>query len=318
MDDRELTAHIRQHYIPVLVDQIFMASPLLARLRAKNQIIIDSGREIILPWISDKLVGGSYEFMDTFDVSYKKTDDYMTFKWRGAWVNITIDNWTLALNNGIEGVIPLLESKMANAEMKFVDMLSSWIASDPSDTKAFDGIWNGVDDGNTYATYGAITRTANFSKYSTGNQALNSYVDSTAGLITLNRLRYSIGKATVGHKKPDLILCRQNIYDQIWGLVQPAQRFLGSAHNDMVNAGFSGIDFDGTAIMVDDHLPSGYVYGLNTDYLKLYLNKDRNFHFSDWQRPVNSDARIAQLLTIGNFMVQAPRFCFKFTGLTEY
>jgi len=318
MDARELTAHIKQHYIPVLVDQIFMAMPLFTRLRAKNQIIIDSGREIILPWISDKLVGGSYEYMDTFDVSYKKTDDYMTFYWRGAWVNITIDNWTLALNNGVEGVIPLLEAKMANAELKFVDMLSSWVMTDPSDTKAFDGLWNGVDDGNTYATYGNITRTAGFTKYATGNQALNSYVDTTGGLITLNRLRYSIGKATVGHKKPDLILCRQNIYDQIWGLVQPAQRFLGTSHNDLVNAGFSGIDFDGTAIMVDDHLPSGYVYGLNTDYIKMYINKDRNFHFSDWQRPVNSDSRIAQLLTIGNFVVKAPRFQFKMSGLTEY
>lgn len=318
MDARELTAHIRQHYIPVLVDQIFIATPLFARLRAKNEIIIDSGREIVQPFIFDKLVGGSYEYADTFDVSYKKTDDYLTFQWRGAYVNVTIDNWTLALNNGVEGVVPLLEAKMHNAEAKVVDMLSSWIMSDPSDGKAFDGLWNGVDDGNTYGTYGAITRTAGFSYGSTGYTSLNSYVDSTGGNITLDRLRYAMGQATIGTRKPDLILCRQNIYDQIWARTQPQQRFLGDRNNDLVNVGFEGITFDGAAILVDNHLPSGVVYGLNTDYIKFVINKDRNFHFSDWQRPINSDQRIAQILVIGNLIVQAPRLCFKFTGLTEY
>lgn len=318
MDARELTAHIRQHYIPVLVDQIFIATPLFARLRAKNQIIIDSGREIVQPFIFDKLTTGSYEYADTFDVSYKKTDDYLTFYWRGIWVNITIDNWTLTLNNGIEGVIPLLEAKMHNAETSLIDTMSSWAMTDPSDTKAWDGLWNGIDDGSTYATYGNVTRTSGFSYGVTGYQALNSYIDTTGGNITLGRLRYAMGKATVGTRKPDLILCRQNIYDQIWERVQPQQRFLGDRHNDLVNVGFDGITFDGAAIMVDNHLPSGFVYGLNTDYIKMFINKDRNFHFSDWQRPINSDQRVAQILTIGNIMVQAPRLCFKFTGLTEY
>jgi hypothetical protein len=318
MDARELAAHIRQHYMPVLVDQVFIASPLFARLRAKNQIVIDSGREIILPFIFDKLTSGSYEYADTFDVSYKKTDDYMKFDWKGAWVNITIDNWTLALNNGVEGVIPLLEAKMQNAEMTLIDTLSSWAMTDPTDPKAFDGLWNGVDDGNTYATYGNIARTAGFSYGITGYQALNSYIDSTGGNITLDRLRYAMGKTTVGNKTVDLILCRQNIYDQIWARVQPSQRFLGDRSNDLVNVGFKGIDFDGAAIMVDNHLPSGTVYGLNTDFIKMFLNKDRNFYFSDWQRPINSDQRVAQILVIGNLMVQAPRLNFKFTGLTEY
>jgi hypothetical protein len=319
MDARELTAHIRQHYIPVLVDQVFISNPLFTRLRAKEQIIIDSGREIVLPFIFDKLSSGAYEFADTFDVSYKKTDDYMTFYWRGAWVNITIDNWSLAIGNGVEGVIPLLDAKMYNAESTLVDMLGYW-CMDPaySTTKSWDGLWNGVDDGNTYTTYGNITRTAGFTYGTTGYAALNSYVDTTGGNITLERLRYAMGKATVGTKKPDLILCRQNIYDQLWSRVQPQQRFLGDRHNDLVNVGFEGITFDGAALMIDNHLPSGTIYGLNTDYIKMFINKDRNFHFSDWQRPINSDQRVAQILTIGNLINQAPRLSFKFTGLTEY
>lgn len=318
MDARELTAHIKQHYIPVLVDQVFISMPLFTRLRAKNQIIIDSGREIVLPFIFDKLNTGSYAFADTFDVSYKKTDDYLTFQWRGAWTNITMDNWTLALNNGVEGVIPILESKMYNAETSLVDTLSNWCVTDPSDGKAFDGLWNGVDDGSTYTTYGGITRTSGFSYGTTGYKALNSYIDSAGGLLTLERLRYAIGKATIGAKKPDLILCDQNIYDQLWARVQPQQRFLGDRHNDLVNVGFEGITFDGTAIMVDNHVPSGTVFGLNTDYIKLYINKDRNFHLTDWKEPINSDQRVAQILVIGNLVVQSPRTCFKFTGLTEY
>ncbi|MCL6456712.1 MAG: phage major capsid protein [Gorillibacterium sp.] len=318
MDARELAAHIRQYYIPVLVDQVFTATPLFARLRAKNQIIIDSGREIIQPFIMGKLNAGSYEYADVFDVSYVKTDDYLTFQWKGAWVNITVDNWSVAIGNGVEGVIPLLEAKMHNAESTLVDMLSTWICQDTGDSKAWDGLWNGIDDGNTYANYGGITRSPGFQYGAIGNKALNAYVDSTGGTMTLERLRTAMGKATVGSKKPDLILCRQSIYDQIWWLVQPQQRFLSDRHNDLVNVGFEGITFDGAAIVVDNHLPTGVVYGVNTDYVKLIINKDRNFYFTDWQRPVNSDQRIAQILTIGNLIVQSPRLCFKITNLTEY
>jgi len=318
MDARELAAHIRQYYIPVLVDNVFTATPLFTRLRAKNQIIIDSGREIVQPFIYGKLTSGSYEYADTFDVNYVKTDDYLTFQWKGGYVNITIDNWSVAIGNGVEGVIPLIEAKMQNAEATLVDMLSSWILTNPSDPKAWDGLWNGIDDGNTFGTYGGFTRNPGFVYGGTGAKALNAYVDSTGGTISLERLRTAMGKATIGNKKPDLIICRQSIYDQLWWLVQPQQRFLGERHADLANVGFEGINFDGAAVVVDMHCPEGVIYGINTDYVKMVLNKDRNFFFTDWVRPVNSDQRVGQILTIGNLIVQAPRYCFKFTNLTEY
>lgn len=317
MDDRELAALVRVTYIPHLVDQVFIATPLFARLKSKNQIILDSGLKIRQPFVSDKLVTGSYSFMDTFDISYKKTTDYLEFDWKGLWANITLDNWSVALNEGVEGIANLIESKMQNAEMSIVDTASSWISTDPSDTKAFDGLWNGVDDGNTYGTYGGITRTAGFTYGAVGNAALNSYVDSTGGLITPDRLRRAMGQATVGNKTPDLIVVTQKIYDQIWARVITQWRTLGQKHADLVSYGFTGIEFDNAAIVVDQHLPAGTIFGLNTNYLKFVINKHRNFYMEDWQRPVNADARVTQILTQANLVVQAPRLCFKFTGLTE-
>ena len=88
MDSRELTAHVREYYIPVLVDRIFLASPLLTRIRAKLNVKVDGGRVIRVPYQLDKLNGGSYQQMDTFDTSIKKTTDYMEFNWRGKYVNI--------------------------------------------------------------------------------------------------------------------------------------------------------------------------------------------------------------------------------------
>jgi hypothetical protein len=319
MDARELTAHVREYYIPVLQDQIFLGHPLLTRLRAKNNIKVDGGRVIRIPYMLDKLVGGPYSAMDTFDTSIKKTSDYMEFNWKGKYVNITIDNWSLFLTEGTNNVISLLESKMKNAELTMNDLLTDDIVGTTIDTvNGFDGLWNGIDDGNTYSTYGAITRTAGFYKGYTGAYALNAYVDSNGGNISLDRLRIAMGKSTIGGRKPDLILTTQSIYNQIWSRVQPEQRFLGDSNNDLVNAGFSGINFDGTAILVDDHVPSGYIFGLTTEYIKFFIHKKRNFYFSDWLRPTNQDSRIAQLLVIGNLVVQSPRANFKFTGLNEY
>ena len=317
MDTRELTALVRVAYIPTLIDQVFIATPLLARLKSKNQIIFDSGYSIRLPYVMDKLVTGSYAFMDTFDISYKKTTDYLEFDWKGIWVNITLDNWSVALNEGVEGVANLIQSKMENSQLTMADKLSSWFLSDPSDTKAFDGLWNGVDDGNTYATYGKVTRTANFSYGATGAQSLNSYIDSAAGQITPDRLRRAIGQATVGNKMPDLIVTTQKIYDQLWARIITQWRTLGQKHADLVAYGFTGIEFDGIAVVVDQNCPAGYIFGLNTNYIKLVINKHRNFYLEEWQRPINADARVTQLLTQGNLIVQAPRLCFKFTSVTE-
>lgn len=317
MDLRELTALTRDAYIPYLVDQVFTATPLFARLKAKNQIVLDSGLTIRQPFVSDKLVSGSYSYMDTFDISYKKTNDYLQFDWKGSWVNLTLDNWSQALNEGTEGIASLVESKMQNLELTLVDMLDSWVCADPSDTKAFDGLWNGIDDGNTYATYGGITRTAGFTYGAVGNESLNSYVDTAGGLITPDRLRRAMGQATVGNKMPDLILTTQKIYDQLWARIITQWRTLSSKHADLVSYGFTGIEFDGAAVMVDTHVPSGFMYGINTNYVKLIMNRHRNFYLRDWQEPINADARVSQMLAQGNLIVQAPRLCFRISGLTE-
>jgi hypothetical protein len=316
MDARELTAHVREYYVPVLQDQIFLAHPLLTRVRAKHNVKVSGGRVIRVPYMMDKLVGGNYSVMDTFDTSIKKTSDYMEFNWFGKYVNVTIDNWSLFLTEGENNVVPLLESKMQNAELTMYDFITDDIVG--TTTTGLDGLHNGIDDGNTYATYGGIARTAGFTKGSIGATALNSYVDSLGGNISLDRLRIALGNATIGTKKPDLILTTQSIYNQLWSRVQPEQRFFGKANADLAGIGFSGIEFDGTAIMVDDHVPSGVIYGINTSFVKMYIHKKRNFYFSEWLRPTNQDSRIAQLLLIANFLVLSPRTCFKFTSLTEY
>ena len=193
--------------------------------------------------------------------------------------------------------------------------LATYIAGDGTGNagKDFDGILNAIDDGTTYATYGGITRT------SSANTWWNANVDATGGAVTLDVINTMIGSCTIGEKKPDLILTTQTLFNKVWSRVQPQQRFMAPSgkNADFASVGFSGIEFNGhAAMMVDNHIPSGYMFFLNTDFWKMVINKNRNFYWTNEKNPSDADAYVRQLLLMGNFICQAPRLQGMLSGLT--
>ena len=309
----DLDTAVRKKYIPVLIEQIFIANALLTRLMAKSKVIFDSGLKIAQPIIYGQLGGGSYWGLDTFDISYKKTQTLGEWDWKGVYVNVTIPGTDLALSEGDEKIVGLLESKMETASMTMNELMSNQIFGDGTgnSNKDFDGIVNAIDDGNTYSTYGGISRT-DISTWA-------AQLDSTGGAVTVDAINSMLGKCTIGEKKPDLILTTQTLYDKVWARVQPQQRFLSGQgkHSDLAAVGFSGIDFNGhAALLVDNHCPTGYMYFINTDYWKLVLNKNKNFSWTEPKTPTDQDAYVRQLLTLGNLICQSPRLQGVMSGLS--
>ena len=76
------------------------------------------------------------------------------------------------------------------------------------------------------------------------------------------------------------------------------------------------VRFNGADCVVDSHVASGQIIGLNTDYLELITLSGRNMVFEGWFRPANADQRIGQVLWAGNLKGVAPRLNFIETSVT--
>jgi len=303
----DLDTAVRKKYLPHLIEQIFISNALLLKLMQKSQVILDSGLKIAQPVVYGTLAGGSYWGLDTFDTSYKQTTTYAEWDWRAVYTNVTIPGTDLAITEGDEKIVGLLQQKMEVAQMTMHELLSQMIFGDGTGNsgKDLDGLLNAISTSNTY---GGIDRTT--------NSWWQAQVDTTGGAVSLDAINAMIGKCTIGNKKPDLIITTQTLYDKVWSRCQPQQRFLDSK-SPLAQVGFSGINFNGHADMiVDNHCPSGYMFFLNTDYWRFIINRNKNFTWTPEKTPVESDAYVRQLLVMGNLVCVQPRVQGLMTGLS--
>lgn len=306
----DMDAAVLKQFLPKAIEQIFIGNAILTKLLAKSQIVFDSGLKIAQPIIYGKLASGSYKGLDTFDITYKSTQTYAEWDWKSHYVNVTIPGDDLAKTEGDRKIIGLLASKMETATLTAHDDFATMFFSDGTgnSSKDFDGLLNGIDNGTLYSFYGGIDRST--------NTWWNAQLDSTGGAVTIDAINSVIGTATIAQKKPDLAFMPQTIYDKIWARIQPQQRFL-DGKSALAQVGFTGINFNGHCEMiVDNHCPAGYIFFLNTDYWKLVLNRKRNFYWTPEKTPVDADAYVRQLLTMGNLLNVQPRVQAQMSGLS--
>ena len=81
---------------------------------------------------------------------------------------------------------------------------------------------------------------------------------------------------------------------------------------DLQGAGFKSFRFNGMSVVVDQYVPAGYVFGMNTDYIDAYVSDDPRFSFgfTGFKELPNSIDMSGQTLFGGNVVVTAPRLGF--------
>ncbi len=84
----------------------------------------------------------------------------------------------------------------------------------------------------------------------------------------------------------------------------------------MAQIGFDAINFNGAACVVDSHVASGSIWGLNTKRIKLIMHEKRDFYFTGFKIPLAQDAIVGQILWAGNLVNSAPRLNFQMRGLS--
>lgn len=312
----QIDAHVQKRIIPKLVDQVFIGNPFLVKLLAKCKIEFDSGKSISQPILYGKKKWSSYRGLDKFDLGIVKTRNLADWDWKGFYVNITLVGDDIDKIEGDRQILGLVTNEVKEAEMTAKDALSTMLYGDGTgnDSKDFNGLNDAIACGSTTA-YGGI-QPADLGDACDGTGGVwSSAVDTTGGAVTLSRVKNLIGLVTYDTEVPDLILTTQTIYDALWALLQPSQRFLDPS-SALARVGFSGVQIDKTQIVVDRHCPSGNMYGINTNWWKLICHKKKWMKWTGNKEMIDADGYVRQILSKGNFICQARKFNFRATDLT--
>ena len=95
----------------------------------------------------------------------------------------------------------------------------------------------------------------------------------------------------------------------------PAQRVMAT-DSDLFSIGFQALRFNNQRLVVDQYCPSGYVFGMNTDFLIAHISEQElfSFGFTGFKELPNSVDAAGQLCFGGDVVVSAPRLGFIMAG----
>ncbi len=268
--------------------------------------MLDGGADVREPLLMTAEPFTWYSGFDVLDITPPDPIRFLVLSWRLANSAVTIDGEAELANAGEPKVLSLVESRVHNAELTVKDNLGIGLFNDGTILKAIDGLRTAVNTGNTYAGINRATNTW----FNAAALFAAGGVDPSFTLFQ----KQAYGPATQGETAPDLIITTQPQWNKLWAQALPQQRFDGG---DEALVGWPFLRFNKARVVVDSHCPVGFSFFLNTEFIKLFVHRDRDFITSDWLPALNQDARTMHLRWAGNLLVNNPRFHAGISGLSE-
>jgi hypothetical protein len=299
----EVGAITQKYFVPKLVDNIFKANPLLNRAKSKWMEKLDGGTQIVVPVAyATTTAAGWYTGTGTLSTTANDQIDNAYFDWAFAYANITISRTDELKNSGREQIINFVKSKVQLAEKTLADNLGTAIHSGAAASNQIVGIETAISSARTYGNINSSTYTW-----------WDAQVDSSTTALTLPAIRTIVGQATQGNDRPTVFITTQAVYNSIWNLLQPQQRYMDV---ETADAGFQSLMFEGKPIIVDNHATTGYFFAINEDYIHLYVHKDENFRFEPFIKPLNQNVSSAKIYWAGALCVDNPRMMGVLSAIT--
>lgn len=300
-----------KNYRTTLVDQIHNSNAVFFMLKSKGAIKEEAGGERIVQPImyGTNTTAGSYSGYDTLDTTPQVGIDAAEFNWKQYSASITISGEEERKNAGSKTkIIDILDARTKQARLSLQQQLVEGIFSDGTGNgnKNLTGLEAMVS---TTGTYGGIT--------STGNTWWQSYVNALNGALTIAAMRTAFNTPTLGGKDhPNVIVTTQTLLEKYEGLLTATLQTYSADTKKLGDAGFQALEFKGIPIVWDENCVSTNMYFLNTDHMKLVVHSQANFATTDFVKPENQDARVAQILFMGNLTCDRRKSFGKITGAT--
>lgn len=344
-----VTSVTRSYIVPKCYDTVSTGSPVLMKL-LQNAKPWKTGvsYDVIIKY-QDSTNGGNTGVADKLDTDRQNVRTTMSFKPKMAYKPIVIADIERTLNQGDEQVIDLLEVEFDSQAQSLMEVMAQNLWTGTGVGNSWDSIYNAADDATNFATYGTLARAT----YTT----LNGYYLASAGALTLAKMATAYDAVSIGTDSPDIIATTKALWSTYESLLTPTVR-AGYTQNGYpkMNAfgmlpttagmageqGFNVLFFRGTPVVKDEHVPSGKMFFINTNYFgfkginiaglkQVNFKKSndgvpmgvpgrvpstRGFNFRDMMSPVDQLAEVGHLIYAGNFISENPRLQGQMVGLT--
>ena len=292
-----------------LSDNIFTRIPLFQWLKQKAKISEEGGATLVVPIMYGKnTTAASYTGYGILDTTPQDGLTAAQYTWAQYSVSISISGREERIQNkGEKAILKLLDSKVKQAEMSIRDRLDidMWASSTVgSKLLALPTI---VD---TTTTIADISKSAN-TWWQAQVNASGSF--AAQGKTDMNLTYNEVMNQSMDNTGPDFLCGPQAVYEFYENSLTAQLRYTDNKYAD---AGFENLKYKGATMTFDSNAPSGTLFFLRSENLKLATNEATNFITTPFIKPDNQDARVAQILWAGQLTSDNIRKLGKMTGLT--
>lgn len=310
----QLAATTLQNYRSRMVDNVFKDNVLLNHMMENGGVEYeDGGREIVVPLMyaeNDTVM--PFSGSDVLDVTPQEGMDAATYQWKLYNVAIVFTLEEKLKNSGRSALIKLLKKKVMQAELSLKARLDRDLFTGTDDNaKEITGLQYAVDASGTYGQIDAST-------YSWWR----SYEENTATALTVAQMRTARNTVNLGQGggKNSIIVTTQTLHEKYESLLSTNMQMNPVVQSRetkrLGDAGFYALQFASIPVVFDENCPTGEMYFLNTDNLKLTIHKDANFENIDKAEPANQHVDISHIVVMLNTTVDRRASLGKLTAKT--
>lgn len=302
-----------------LHDNVFENDVLLQWLRSSGRLkVIEGGERVRVGILYGKNSTAKwYSDYEALDVTAQAGMTSAFYSWKQASTSISVHGRELRSNKGPSRITALQQEKIQQSSMSLVDIIATGAFSDGtgSSSKQLTGLEAMIETTPLTTSYASVpvanTIWANQVQASVGAAATN----------LLPKLRTVFNDCKQGkggaNSAPDYIVTTQAVHEALEALIFPQVRYQPNPGGG-ADTGVEKLVFKGAAVDWDDYCTSGDAYVLNSKHLHFFVHSDANFAMAEggFQKPINQDALVTQILFMGNLATDNRRKQGKLQGIT--
>lgn len=299
-------------------DNFFEDYWLMDRLKEGDGFLSVDGGDVItasLEYAANGTVAW-YSDMETIATSRQDVFDRAEFSWKEIAGTVAHSELESAINQGSAKKFDLLQGKLKNLRSSFDNLINAALYADGtgSSSKEIGGLQLIVSSTPTTGTVGGINR-ANFSFWRSQQSSGAKTTSAFDNLRATMRSIYNLCSNGVGGKHPQFGVTTRTVFEGYGGLLLANERFTDKSSGD---GSFKNevIKFAGMKLAYDNDCPSGLMYFLNPQFLKLAYAKGHWYKASDPVEPANQTAKVFKVHSIANLITTNSRMLGAITAIT--
>ncbi len=307
IDDTILTTSLAD-YQKRLVDNVYN-DVVVMRLanEAGNKRMINGGTSIVETLIKEKQDdGGFYLGAGTLNNTQGHDTTLIEFKWQNAYEPIVITRDEERSNSGDTHKILSLTGTKTQLSQKAIATRLDQAFSQPV------GSANNLIDLRTMVGTGTLGSIAGATETWWQSTVTTSGAFATQGISDMTTAYYAVASSAT-NDTPTHFVTTKVIFQKFMQTRLPLERIQNTL---TANAGFTNLTFMGKPLMYGNHVETGYLYGLNMNYIYLAVDSATDLVTTPFITPTNQTVKVAYILWRGNFITNNRRRHFQLNTIT--